>query len=89
MIKRFELASPVSCLNRADADEPIFVLRANDPDAPAVIREWADRYATRKEDENDGRVMNVPQIAKYREAVDLANSMEEWRKAQASREAKS
>lgn len=41
MIKREELAKSSSCLNRAEADEPVFVLRANDPIAPMVVRIWA------------------------------------------------
>jgi hypothetical protein len=30
-----------SCLNKARADEPVFVLRANDPLAAQTIRHWA------------------------------------------------
>ena len=29
------------CYAKADLDEPIFILRANDPTAPAVVRYWA------------------------------------------------
>lgn len=32
---------PGSCLNKADADEPVFILRAKDPVAPMVVRLWA------------------------------------------------
>jgi hypothetical protein len=42
MLKRDELSNPNSCLNKAMNDEPIFVLRANDPCAPDTIRAWAD-----------------------------------------------
>ena len=38
MIKRIELSSTRSCLNKADADEPIFVLRAKDPMARIKLR---------------------------------------------------
>lgn len=76
MIKRDELANPNSCINRADDDEPVFVLRAHDPAAPEIVREWADAYASRKEDK--GSVMTETQRAKYREALNLAQLMEVW-----------
>lgn len=41
MLKMLELAAPHSCLNRADPEEPLFVLRANDPLFAATIRHWA------------------------------------------------
>jgi hypothetical protein len=40
MLKREELELPTSCLNKAADDEPIFVLRAKDPCAPAAILAW-------------------------------------------------
>ena len=36
------------CYAAADDDEPIFVLRANDPLAPLLVREWANRYYDEK-----------------------------------------
>lgn len=42
MTKADLLADPNSCLNKAAADEPLFVLRAQDLIAPAVVRYWAD-----------------------------------------------
>ena len=42
MIKSKELADPNSCLNKAEDDEPIFVLRAKDPIAAHIINHWAD-----------------------------------------------
>ena len=41
MIKRDELADPRSCLNKADDDEPLFVLRGSDPAAADIVRAWA------------------------------------------------
>lgn len=41
MLKKIELLSQSSCLNKAGPDEPIFVLRANDPLYAATIRLWA------------------------------------------------
>lgn len=39
--KHTELNDEKSCLSRAEMDEPIFILRANDPIAPIVVRLWA------------------------------------------------
>lgn len=78
MKKRDELANPNSCINRAEDDEPVFVLRAHDPAAPEIVREWADAYASRKEDKQGE--MTEQQRAKYREALDLAKQMEAWQK---------
>lgn len=41
MLKREELTLRGSCLNKARSDEPLFVLRANDPLAPQTVRHWA------------------------------------------------
>lgn len=41
MLKRNELAVPFSCLNKAASDEPLFVLRANDPLFAPTVRLWA------------------------------------------------
>ena len=35
------LLDPTSCLNKACTEEPVFLLRANDPVAAAAIRHWA------------------------------------------------
>ena len=41
MIKKNEISDPNSCFNKAADDEPLFVLRANDPLAPAAVAAWA------------------------------------------------
>ena len=41
MTKTENIDNPNSCWNKAAGDEPVFVLRANDPIAPAVVRLWA------------------------------------------------
>ncbi len=43
MKKIDEISDPSSCINKADNDEPVFVLRANDPLAPAVVDYWANQ----------------------------------------------
>lgn len=40
MIKCIELSDPKSCLNKAEQNEMIFVLRAKDPAAAATVRAW-------------------------------------------------
>jgi len=78
MIKRQELATHESCLNRAHDDEPIFVLRANDIGAPDAVRRWAKWYGRRKRRET-GR-LTTEQQAKMAEANDLAMDMQRWRR---------
>lgn len=66
MIKRHELSSSRSCLNKADSEEPLFVLRAKDPMAPMAIRHWVTMSLTNHSNE------------KIVEAIDLAEQMEKW-----------
>jgi hypothetical protein len=42
VIKADELRDPLSCLNKADAEEPIFVLRAKDPLFAQTVRLWVE-----------------------------------------------
>lgn len=67
--KAQNLADPNSCWNKAADDEPVFVLRAKDSAAPAVVRHWVD--ITRDLHENTKRGL----------ALGVANAMEAWRKA--------
>ena len=67
MLKRAELATPTSCLNKAAPDEPIFVLRAKDVLAPMTIRHWATMAYQEHEPE------------KLKEALSLADQMDQWR----------
>lgn len=67
MKKHDEFENPGSCLNKAQDDEPIFVLRANDPLAPMVVRLWADA----------AHVMGISKV-KVHEAQMLSLQMEEW-----------
>lgn len=50
MIKRDELSNPNSCLNTADDDEPLFVLKGCDRHAPALVWLWAIVRALEGED---------------------------------------
>lgn len=68
MLKRDEIEQPNSCLNKAAADEPVFVLRAKDPLAAQTVERWAD-YA-----EGTGQ----HEAAKIIEARHLASEMRDW-----------
>lgn len=67
-IKRDEISDPNSCLNRAGDEEPIFVLRAKDPLAARIVREWAARAVL--SGKHDDRAI---------EANRFANAMDAWR----------
>lgn len=77
MIKREEIANPDSCLSRAADDEPVFVLRANDPRAAHVVRYWAAEYLHEK---GGFARMTDAQVAKYNEALKLASEMTGWQR---------
>lgn len=55
------------CLDKAGDDEPIFVLRAQDKLAPALVRQWADQAAA-----------NGCPEPKVQDARQLADRMESW-----------
>jgi len=68
MLKKDELKNPTSCLNKAAADEPIFVLRAKDENAAQTVRLWATMST------------GFHEHAKIKEAEALAQQMDDWRK---------
>lgn len=68
MLKAKELATPTSCLNKAEHDEPIFVLRAKDPIAAQTVRLWATMASSSHHEES-----------KIVEAMELAKAMDNWR----------
>jgi len=77
MIKRHEIESTESCLNKARDDERLFVLLARDPAAPIAIRAWvAERIRIGK---------NVPEDPQIVEAIDYADRMERERVAVGTR----
>lgn len=76
--KAENILDPNSCWNRAENDEPVFVLRANDDVAPANIILWAQQYMSSK----GGYYRMTPaQVAKYNDAMNTAQAMKEWRAA--------
>ena len=58
------------CYAKLKDDEPYFVLRAKDPDAPGIVEEWASRRSARP-----GNATN-PKIP---EALETAAAMRAWR----------
>lgn len=66
MIKALELALSTSCLNKAQADEPLFVLRAHDPLFSAIVRLWA------------AAAHGVHEVEKREEAYTLADEGSAW-----------
>lgn len=71
MLKRDELTTPNSCLNKAKDDEPIFVILGRDISGASTVRKWAaDRVYHGK---------NEPTDAQIQEALDLADKMTDYR----------
>jgi DNA-directed RNA polymerase subunit RPC12/RpoP len=65
-----EVEIPTSCFNKAAPEEPIFVVRAKDPEAPDTVRTWANNAQTRGTHEPE----------KIAEAFALADRMEAYRR---------
>lgn len=67
--------APFDCYANALPDEEMFVLLARDPDAPALVEQWADNrawaIATGKRPESD--------MAMVTEARECAAKMRRWR----------
>lgn len=80
-LKKDELANPNSCLNKAADDEPIFVLRANDPVAASIVRQWGNEYLVEKRENSTDGCLTKRQLDKAKEARDLADAMDAWREA--------
>lgn len=72
MLKSLELATQTSCLNRAADDEPIFVLRANDENAPGAVIGWTRDYIY---DKGGWDKLTELQKKKVEEATQLAGQM--------------
>lgn len=81
MKTRDELLNPTSCLNRSQADEPIFVLCARDAVAAHVVEYWASAYILHKQDHATDGQLTAKQHAKVEEARQLAKEMREWKRA--------
>lgn len=67
MKKCEEMREPKSCLNKAQSNEPLFVLRGKDPVGAATVRHWATMAE------------GIHEPAKIQEALKLADQMDAWR----------
>lgn len=76
MLKKNEVADPNSCINRAEDDEPVFVIRANDPLMPKVVQFWANEYQQMKLTLSG--VLSEAQYQKFQEALQIADQAREW-----------
>jgi hypothetical protein len=70
-----EILNPRSCWNKAAEDEPLFVLRANDANAPQTVMTWANLYVESKGGWNK---MLPHQREKFNEALRCAQRMRDW-----------
>ena len=69
MNKQQTLKDPQSCLNKAEPDEPLFVIRAKDPIGANTVRHWCAMAIGSHEPE------------KIADARKVADAMDDWRKA--------
>lgn len=83
MHKIEEINNPVSCLNRCEDGEPVFVVRASDYLAPQTVRTWAARYAG---DHTARGTYDARRREKVAEALELAAEMQAWRKRKSEAE---
>lgn len=68
MKKNEELASPTSCLNKAEEDEMVFVLLERDAAAPDAIRAWIESRIKRGLNQPlDEQLVKAEKVAQYME----------------------
>ena len=75
-----KMARGEGCLGKAAQDEPLFILRAQDIVAPAIVRAWAhlvEEEARRISDED----RRGHHFQKVEEARALADRMEAWQES--------
>lgn len=72
--KTIVIRDPRSCFNRANADEPIFVLIGRDGCAPAAVRAWiAERVYAGKNAVGDAQILEAHAAADEMERFYRAN----------------
>lgn len=77
MIKRDELSNADSCINRAEDNEPVFVLLARDASTPDLVRQWA----LGRMSEIQRGYKPISDMDMVTEALRFAFTMEAWRNA--------
>lgn len=68
---------PFDCYGKAADDEPIFTLRAKDPNAPDVICYWVQQRLLSCFREGRSILLEAD---KLHHALQIARDMEEWRR---------
>jgi len=58
------------CLGKADPEEPVFVLRAQDEFAPMLVKMWCELVVKKNPD--------FRKTEKYKEAAAIYKGMEKW-----------
>lgn len=77
MIKRDELSNPNSCLNKAEPDEIVFVLRAKDESAPVAIQAWINhRLETGKNFAHDQKILDAQECIQMMQEYRFNNQPE-------------
>lgn len=71
MKKHEELSDPNSCWNKAADDEPVFVIRAKDPEAVGTVMEWCNRRIRHNHNSSGDK--------KLRDAVEWCRLAAAWR----------
>lgn len=75
-MNKLQLIAGPSCLTNANADEPVFLLRANDELAPLVVRRWAYKYLALK---GGITLITSEQLGKFNDALRVADAMDAYR----------
>jgi hypothetical protein len=78
---------PFDGLERAEPGEPVFPLRAKDPLAATLVRQWVDwRRTMINHDRDMPDAKRELELIQCREAEDVAFAMDEWRAGLSSKE---
>lgn len=77
-IEREMAASGKGCLGKASDDEPVFILRAQDKLAPAIVEAWAMAAAAERSRNIRSVQEDMGLDSKIKEARALAHTMRAW-----------
>lgn len=75
--KRENLLNPNSCWNKAELDEPVFILRSTDFIAPTIVTLWTVQYVS---DKGGWLRMTDAQKQKFEDALRVAEAMRNYKK---------
>lgn len=69
MKKKAERQSKTSCWNKALDDEPVFVLRGKDINAPSAVRHWAKMSTNQSHETRDEAHAIADEMDSYRDQL--------------------